>query len=148
MKPYELSYLIEPSFTEKEAADYHESIKKSIEKEGGVLGSEQPPTQKNLAYAIDRKDKAYLSSVDFEAEKENISKIKEKMEKEDNVLRYLLITKQTLKEKVKRERRKEEAPQEEENKEEVEEKKPKKKKSLKPEKAKLDEIGDKIEEML
>ncbi len=128
MESYEITYLIVPSFTTVEASAFHEEIKKSIKENKGVLGSEQIPTKKTLAYPINKETEGYLASVDFEAEKEDSKKIKEKAEKEKDILRYLVIRKQ-----VSKRPEKERAPR---------------RKTLKPEKATLQEIDDKIDEIL
>ncbi len=127
MKPYEITYLIVSSLTTVEASILHEDIKKSIKENKGVLGNEQNPTRKTLAYPINKETEGYLASVDFETEKENIKKIKEKVGKEKNIFRYLVIGKQVSK------RFEKERPS---------------RRTLKPEKVKLQEIDDKIDEIL
>jgi ribosomal protein S6 len=129
MKPYEIAYLIVPSFTTEEATTYHEEVKKIIEKNSGVLGNEQLPTKKVLAYPIKKSTEAYLASINFENEEENILKINDLVKNEKNILRFLLISKKTNKKDAT------DAPR-------------RKRKSLKPEKASLKEIDEKIDEIL
>jgi small subunit ribosomal protein S6 len=128
MKPYELTYLIIPSFTTQEASVFHEEIKKTISKNGGVLGSEQIPTRKTLAYPIKKSTEGYLSSIDFDASPEDAKKVAEEVKKEKNILRHILIGKQFGKK--------------------IDEEPRRKRRSLKPEKAKLQEIDEKIDEIL
>ena len=129
MKSYELTYLIIPSLASTEAEEYHKKIKEDIKKEGGAVGKEQIPAKKTLAYPINKNTEGYLASLDIEIDKEKVSLLKEKLDKEEEILRHLLIEK--------------EAPQKTE-----ERKVSRKKKSLKPEKTKLKEIDDKIDEIL
>ncbi len=128
MKPYEITYLIDSSLTAEEAESFHEDIKKTVKENKGVPGSEQKPTRKTLAYPINKKTEGYLASVDFEAGAKEVTEIRKKVEKEKNILRYLIIEKQIAKKEEKE--------------------RPSKKKTLKPEKAKLKEIDDKINEIL
>lgn len=129
MNSYEITYLIIPSLTAKEAEDYHKKIKEAIEKTGGVLGKEQIPTRRELAYPVEKNTEGYLASIDFDINKEKVVQVKEKIKEEKDVLRYLLIEKQSLKKLEER-------------------RPPRKKKSLKPEKARLKEIDEKIDEIL
>jgi len=128
MKPYEITYIITPSLTLEEAIDVHEGIKKEIQENKGTLGSEQNPIRKTLAYPINKNNEGYLASVDFVTDEESIKKIEEKARKEKNFLRYIVVGKRLSKKS--------------------EEERPKRRKTLKPEKAKLKEIDDKIDEIL
>ncbi len=128
MKPYELTYLIVPSFTSEEAGVFHEGIKKTISKNGGALGSEQTPTRKTLAYPIKKNTEGYLSSIDFDANPEDAKKVGEEIRKEKNILRHILIGKQFGKK--------------------IDEEPRRKRRSLKPEKATLQEIDKKLDDIL
>jgi len=145
MEPYEITYLILPSLTAEEAVGFHEDIKKIIGKENGVLGNEQSPVKKPLAYLVKQHGEGYLASLDFQAKKEDVKKIGEKIKKEKNIMRYLLVGKQVSKKPEKKRRTLTDSTEEPEKEKPVKEKK---KKSLKPAKAKLQEIDDKIDEML
>lgn len=132
MKTYELTYLATPSLTEEEAQEYHGKIKKIIEKEKGVLGKEQEPLKKDLAYPIKKESKSYLACVDFESTEESANKVSKEIKKEKNVLRHIIARKEFSKVNEKQEERK----------------RKRKSKSLKPEKTKLKEIDKKIDEIL
>ncbi len=128
MKSYEITYLTIPSLTTEEATSLHEEIKNSITKVGGSLKTDQTPTRKTLAYLVKNNSEGYLSSIDFDLDHEKIDNLVKKVERNENILRHLLLTKQIRK-------RDEEEPR-------------RKRPSLKPEKAKLKELDDKIDEML
>ncbi len=130
MKAYEIAYLATPTFTAEEVAGFHEKIKEKISKTGGVLGKEQIPARKTLAYPVKNNTEAYLSSVDFEGKEEDAKKIYQNIKKEKNILRFLIIKRDIIKETEKKE------------------KVPRKEKSLKPEKTRLEEIDEKIDEIL
>jgi ribosomal protein S6 len=130
MKSYEITYLINPDFTEDEALKYHEKFKKSLEKNSAVLGSEQNPTKKLLAYPVNGSIEGYLASSDFEVDAQTVKDIEKIAEKESDILRHIIIEKKSTKKTEEREERK------------------RKKKSLKPEKTKLKEIDDKIDEIV
>ncbi len=129
MKSYEITYLIPPSLTAQEAVDYHAKIKKTVEKNNGVLGNEQIPSKKKLAYPIGKETEGYLTSIDFEIDKKNLKDLEKEVEKESNVMRHILIEKQATKK-------------------EEEQKPARKRRSLKPEKASLRDIDAKIDEIL
>ncbi len=128
MKFYEITYLIVPDLTAEETAGFHEKIKKLIEENKGKIGGEQTPTKKTLAYPVKKRTEGFLASIDFETEKEAAKKISEDMRKKEEVLRYLIISKETSK-------KSEEEPK-------------RRRRSLKPEKAKLKEIDDKLDEIV
>ncbi len=128
MKPYEITYLIVPDLTTEEAGEYHEGVKKLIAKIKGTPGSEQTPTKRVLAYSVKKNNEAYLASLDFEAESSAVQELKKLVEKEKKIIRHLIISKKVSKRD--------------------EEDQPKKRRSLKPEKATLKEIDEKIDEIV
>lgn len=128
MNYYELTYLASPTFTHEEVINFHEKIKSHISKEKGVTSTEQEPIKKTLAYPVKKHSQAYLASIDFEIDIENISKIKDIIKKENNILRYILTKKS--------------------KKQENEEATTKKRRSLKPEKAMLEDIEQKLDEII
>ncbi len=147
MKPYEITYLIVPSLTIEEASEYHERMKNVIEEAGGTPGKEQVPSKKSLAYPVEKNPEAYLASLDFEAREEDIKKISEKLKKEKNMLRYLLVKKEVPK---KAEEKKGDSQEKKKGKSLKPEKaeKEKSEESEKTDKAKLDDLDEKIDEML
>ena len=96
---YELGFHIVPSIEEGKLSAEIDSIKASIEKQEGAFIAEGLPKKIGLAYTIakdiDSKrhkfDTAYFGWVKFEIKTENIMNIKEEMDKNKNILRFLII---------------------------------------------------------
>ncbi len=89
---YELSYLISPELSQSELEDFLKKIESLVSKTGKILKSENPKKTK-LSYPIQKKKQAFLNVFEFQAEKEKIDNLKKEIEKEKNILRYLLIKK-------------------------------------------------------
>ena len=92
MTNYELSYLISPELSQSELEDFLKKIESLVSKTGKILKSENPKKTK-LSYPIQKKKQAFLNVFEFQAEKEKIDNLKKEIEKEKNILRYLLIKK-------------------------------------------------------
>ncbi len=129
MKLYELTFLVVPEFSQKEAESYHQEIKDIITKSGAEVKKDKEPTKQKLAYLVNKKAEGYLSSIDFVAEEKIQEKIDKKIKKEKNILRFLIIKKD---ERISKEERKSAT----------------KEKPNKPGKTKLSEIDAKIDEMI
>ncbi len=96
---YELGFHIVPSVEEGKLPAEVDSIKAFIEKQGGAFIAEDFPKKIGLAYTITKDtegkrnkfDTAYFGWVKFEMKTENIMNVKDEMDKNKNILRYLII---------------------------------------------------------
>lgn len=96
---YELSFLVLPSVDEKDIEKEFDTIKKNVTDVGGDVNSEEAPQKIDLQYEmvkkIEGKNKkfgnAYFGWVRFEVEPQNLESLKEEIEKNKNILRYLLV---------------------------------------------------------
>lgn len=96
---YELGYHLLPSIAEDKLSDEIVVIKTLIEKNGGVFLTEKFPKLMQLAYVIFRTEEgkkqkfknAYFGWIKFEISAENIATIKEALDDNENMLRFLLI---------------------------------------------------------
>ncbi len=96
---YELAFHVLPTVAEGEVSGVFEAIKSLITTHGGELLSEEAPERFELAYEvikhIDTKNRkfssAYFGWVRFSSEATAIDEIKEGVEENPNILRYLLI---------------------------------------------------------
>ena len=102
MSLYELSYLISPNLKEEEAVALQEKINSLVSKTIKLLRFDKIKKIK-LAYPIQKKEEAFLASLDFQTEAGQIEELKKEIEKEKNILRFLLIKKRPRKEIKKRE---------------------------------------------
>jgi ribosomal protein S6 len=96
---YELGYHIISSVEEKNIADEAAKIKSSIENAGGIFIAEEAPKQMQLAYAMIKKiggknekfSTAYFGWIKFEVKTSDIVKVKNSLDSNSNVLRFLII---------------------------------------------------------
>jgi len=95
-KIYELAFLIPEKESKEEAIKFYESINVLLQEEDALLIDFYSPQLVNLAYEIKKQKTAFLASTTFQARVEKIEKIKEKikkLEKEGEILRFLLFAK-------------------------------------------------------
>ena len=102
---YEVGFHIVPSVAEENVAGEVSKIKSEIENLGGIFISEEFPKSRPLAYTISKIvagtkhnfDKAYFGWIKFEMTPEKIGELKMALDKNEHILRHLLIhtTKET-----------------------------------------------------
>ena len=96
---YEVGYHIIPTVAEGDIPSIVDSIRGSIESLSGTIISEDSPKLIDLAYSMDHIaankktvfDSAYFGWVKFEGNPENIIKIKDFLEKKEDILRFIII---------------------------------------------------------
>jgi ribosomal protein S6 len=99
-KVFELGYLLVPTIPEENVAAEVESLKSSIEKLGGAFITEDFPKLRPLAFTMikaigskrTRHDRAYFGWVKFEASSDKMPILKSQLDKNENILRFLIIT--------------------------------------------------------
>ena len=99
MQVYELGYLALPSIAEDHLSQVVDSLKSAITKAGGTEIASENPFKQELAYTMSKTvgasryvvNDAYIGWIKFEAEAEAAPKVKEAVEKMDEILRFLLI---------------------------------------------------------
>ena len=141
MKLYELNYLISANISEKETFSLNEEVQSLIKKEDGIIRKFIISPEKRLAYPIEGKTRAFLTTIVFDLSIEKINLIKKAVKNKKEIIRHLIFRKKDIKEEIKKE---------------IREKKKKKRelvKIVKPEKEKknkteLKEIEKKLEEIL
>jgi ribosomal protein S6 len=84
MKYYELTYLISPDLSEREALDFQEKIISLIQEGGGALGEVKEPVKKKMAY---------LATLNFHLEPEKLESLEKKLKAEGQILRHMILTK-------------------------------------------------------
>lgn len=98
-KIYELAYNVMPNLSEEELVKVVEGIKGNLAKLGGDIIADQYPQSINLAYEmikeIENKNRkfgsAFFGWVKFELEASKLDEFKTLIEKNINILRFLLI---------------------------------------------------------
>ncbi len=98
-KIYEIGYLLTPLIADDKVSDETNNLRMAIEKFGGVILSEENPKMINLAYSVcksvssqkSRFESAYFGSIKFNLNSEKVKKLKESFDKNDLILRFLII---------------------------------------------------------
>ncbi len=94
MRYYQLTYLISPELNEEELKVFQEKIDSLIREEGGNLADiKEGLVKKRLAYLINKKGQAYLSTLNFYLGSEKLKNLEKKLKAENRILRYLVLTK-------------------------------------------------------
>jgi len=99
MQVYELGFHIVPTIAEEKVANVFGDMKSVLEKNGAVFISEEYPKMRPLAYTMFKNEAgknekfnfAYFGWVKYELSKEAASEVKEKLEKNKEILRFLVI---------------------------------------------------------
>jgi len=95
-KLYELNCLLSPDFSEEQAVAFAQKIEANLP-ESKIIKSEIPK-KIGLSYLIKKQNAAFLYSVVLETEPQKMEKIKNILEKEDKILRFLLLNKKQIQE--------------------------------------------------
>jgi ribosomal protein S6 len=106
MKTYELSYIISPGLKIEEASGLSSEITALIQKEGGLIVKETTPNPRTLSYHIKKQGAGFQVNLEFSMEPEKLQAIEQRMEKEEKILRHVLVAKKApRREKERKERR-------------------------------------------
>jgi ribosomal protein S6 len=99
MQIYEVGFHIIPHVSTEELMAKFAGIKSLIQKSGATIISEDSPKNKNLAYTLFRMiggikqkfNNAFFGWVKFEAPSSSIKTIKQELDKNESVIRFLII---------------------------------------------------------
>lgn len=103
MKHYELTYLITPELSEENVKAFQEKVIVLIKDSEGVLEDARLPFIRKLAYSIKKPNlptkynEAYLAVLNFQLNPEKIVDFEKKLKAENQIIRYLLLTKRPQK---------------------------------------------------
>lgn len=97
---YEVGFLMPPSIPEDSLKEEVLKIKELITEAGGRIILEGTPGLETLAYTIEKRaenlvmkfDEAYFSFIKFELDAEKVSALKINLDKNPNIIRYILVT--------------------------------------------------------
>lgn len=98
-KVYEIGYLLLPTIAEEQVASEVQTIKAAIERVQGEFITEDFPKLRPLAYTMakavsgqrSKSDKAYFGWIKFETTSSHIPDIKSELDKNPNILRFIII---------------------------------------------------------
>lgn len=147
---YEINLLISPNFTEDEISTFINKMEADLQKYGKIV-SDKKAERKKLAYSVENQIEAWFYFLQLRPEvqnkKEMLDSVEKLLKEEKEVIRFLIIKKDT---------KKTEAPakpqrtrlHKEEKLEEVATTEAETEESPKKQKAQLEEIDEKLNEML
>ena len=102
MKHYELNCLISSNLSQEELKTFQEKIENSIQEEGGIFIGTKNLTKKELPYSIKTKfhprvETAYFITLDFNLVPEKLKNVEKKLKSESQILRYFILNKKVKK---------------------------------------------------
>src|SRR3989344_6081323 len=103
MKPYELTYIISSEITSEESEAVAKNIESLIQEKEGVILKSEKPSPRTLAYPIKKQASGFFGVLEFQLEPEHFGELKEKLQKNDKIIRHMLIIKNPT--KIQKERR-------------------------------------------
>lgn len=106
MKPYELTYIITSGITSEQAGEVIKEVETFIQNRGGIIVKSEKTLPQTLAYPIKKHSSGYFAILEFQADEKEIKGLKEKLEKDEKILRHFLIIKKPVKKMKERRTRK------------------------------------------
>lgn len=96
---YEVGYLLVPTISEENVPAAYSSLKDLVVSLGGEIISDEMPKMISLAYTMlkvvqnvrNKFDTAYFGWVKFEMDPEKVSELKNKLDIDPNVIRFLIL---------------------------------------------------------
>lgn len=93
MQTYELTYIISSSLTTEEADALRKDVESFIQSKEGVIVASERSNPQTLAYSIKKHSSGYFVIVEFKLEQKDVKELLAMVEKNDRVLRNLIIVK-------------------------------------------------------
>lgn len=109
MKTYELTYIISSALGATESDNLKKEVEDFITQNGGSITKSEKTLAQPLAYPIGKQSSGYYVMTIFQIEAKQIKPLLEKLEKETQVLRQLVVVKKPAKEVKERRTRKPQA---------------------------------------
>ena len=103
MKPYELTYIISSEITTQEAEEKVKNIESLIKEREGIVLRSDKPAPRTLTYPIKKQSSGFFSVLEFQLEPEHLGEIKEKIQKDNKILRHMVLVNNPA--KIQKERR-------------------------------------------
>jgi len=103
VKPYELTYIISSAITADQAQVKAKNIESLIQDKEGMILSSEKLSPMTLAYSIKKQGSGFLGVLEFQLEPEYLGQLREKLQKDDKIIRHMIIIKSPV--KIQKERR-------------------------------------------
>ncbi len=94
MKTYELTYIISPETTSEEADTIAKELESAISSKEGVILKQANPVAKTLSYQINKRASGFFGVLEFQLEPEKLLELKSIVEKNEKIVRHMLIIKE------------------------------------------------------
>jgi len=147
LRQYQICYFLSPLLLEEEVSNNAAKINELIsEAKGEIKSSDEPKIQK-ISFPIKKHFQAYFSKIVFFANPEEISVLEKKIRLEKDILRFFIEVVQPEKQRKEKPLKKLKPLQIKEDETEIPEKN-KEEKETKKKKVKLEEIDQKLEEII
>lgn len=89
---YELVVVLDPELKGKEQEELLDKIKKQITSASGKVEDVKEWGKKELAYPVAKKNSGIFYVINFSTSAQSVTSIRQKLQMEDNILRFLLVT--------------------------------------------------------
>ena len=103
MKPYELTYIISSEITAGEAEAEVKNIESFVKDKEGIILKLEKISPITLAYPIKKQSSGFFGVLEFQLEPEHLGELKEKIQKNDKIIRHMIIINNPA--KIQKERR-------------------------------------------
>ena len=98
LKHYETMFIIKPTLTEEETVAQIETVKATIEKNGGEIVTCADMGSQQLAYEIEKNKRGYYFLIYFKGEPAGIAEIERNYRINENIMRFIFIKYENKKE--------------------------------------------------
>lgn len=93
IRDYELTILLKPTLSEKDADKEMKSLVAVLEKAGVTDIKKTDPEKRQLAYEIAKVTEALYAFFEFKLESDKVLVLETQLKLQDNIIRYLLVKK-------------------------------------------------------
>ena len=98
MNYYELTCLLSSELSPQELQSFQEEIINFLQEKKAILVKIEKPIKKNLSYLIKKRGEAFLLTVEFQINPQEIHNLEKKLKENPQIFRYMLIKKKFTKE--------------------------------------------------
>ena len=145
MQLYNLLYIIPAPNTKEDVKKINKNIKEDIKNLKGDILSEENLGNKKLSYPIEKKEKGFYISIDFQLDPSQLNTLKDQLKSSKNVSRKMIVKKSKPKKKKEKKSQQKKIKKTKETKKDV---KDEKTKSKEKENDDIKNINDKINDIL
>ena len=92
MKPYEITYILNPELSQEDAVFCAGKITQMIEKSAGNIVHIEEPKKRKLAYFIKKHGYGYFGYSSFNLEETSVNTLKRLIDEEKSVIRFMIVS--------------------------------------------------------